>query len=345
MRPASLYCAIFVWNAITGGRFIAAYFYNVYNLSNSEIGTIIAFQFFISSLVSGWGGHVADSMERQHPLKGRIITLAVGLTLGTSTFLIENMSFTAKLPSLSFIVYDSTKESGAGDHDGKEQYETASLFLFLWHLFWRNMYAVSNALVAPVLDGLTLAHLKREATMNGTSYQIEENKYGRERLHGAIWWGIGNAGIGYCIDRLGFDVLCSLSVVSTFTCYITIALYYIFQADSNSIHPENLPLLHNREGSELSQSEENENRDIDDTDDSTVESHCPHGTKSNNDEETKDSSEEAAASIWTLLHLLVATPYSVGFFVAYFVLNIGFTVVENLIFLFYMPVLDSSSTM
>ncbi len=342
MRPAILYCAIFVWNAITSGRFIAAQFHNMHHLSNSAIGSIIAFQFFTSSLVSGWGGNFADKMERLFPLRGRIQVLVLGLTLGTCGFLIESMVSPVgyqSFHSLWFFVEDtsggSSSSSSSSKEAGKREQDKTMLGPFLWHLGWRTAYAVSNTLVAPVLDGLTLAHLKRESTMNGATSPVEENKYGRERLHGAIWWGIGNLIIGICIDKWGYQILCPLSIISTIVCYITIALYYFCLKDPNCIQsPENLSLLHNG----TTQGEEHKSQDAD-TDESTVENNSPRRAKGDNNEENE------VVSMWSLLYLLVATPYSVGFFIAYFVLSVGFTVVENLIFLFYQSVLGSSSTM
>eukprot|EP01083_Nonionella_stella_P078495 214871_1 len=329
---------------------MAPYFHIGHHLTNSSIGSIIAIQFFITSILSGWGGNFADSMERLYPLRGRVCVLIFGITLGTSTFLLESTDYIVKFYELtlsSLIESDSELVGGDVVKDEKEEGNRAYPILFMWHLWWRIIYAVAVALTSPVLDGLTLAHLKRDAAMAGTSHEHEGNKYGRERLHGAIWWGIGNVIIGCSIDRWGLDILTTLSIISTVACYIAIATYYICQVDPNRIDPENVPLLHGGTPNIL-HNEEHEHQDVE-TDESTVES-IDHRSKkidtsSNDRENLEETSEDETLNIWSLLQLTIATPYSIAFFVAYFLLNVGFAVIENLVFLFYQAVLGSSFTM
>ena len=316
MRPAAIYSATFVWNAITGGRFIAPYLHIAHHLKDSKsIGTIIATQFFVSSLLSGWGGQIADSMERSYPLKGRIIVLVAGMTLGAFAFSIESAD-DYFFPLLN------------------------RLGLFMWHLYWRMVYSIAVALTGPVLDGLTLAHLKRERQESRLSSSLHNGKYdwyGRERLHGAIWWGIGNVVIGYSIDRWGFGVLNSLTIISTLLCYVTLCLYYLLQSQ-------------NRQAA----SSVNENGD----EGHTHQRNCEVEANENIVESTeytplrkmkKVSStpplDEQNVTLRFLFSLLFSTPQNTGFVIAYCLLNVGFAVIENLIFLFYQSVLGSSYTM
>lgn len=313
MRPAAIYSSMFVWNAITGGRFIAPYLHVAHHLKNStSIGTIIATQFFVASLLSGWGGQIADSMERAHPLKGRIIVLVAGMTLGACSFSIESADYF--FPSLN------------------------RLGLFMWHLYWRMVYSIAAALTGPVLDGLTLAHLKREREENRSS-SLQNGKYdwyGRERLHGAIWWGIGNVVIGYSIDRWGFKVLNSLTIVSTLLSYVTICLYYLTQSqnrEATSLVNGNRAEGHSHQG--YHEVEANE---------SNVQSNeCTPLRKKK--ETSTPSLDEQDITLKYLFSLLFSTPQNTGFIIAYCLLNVGFAVIENLIFLFYQSVLGSSYTM
>merc|ERR550539_831769 len=305
MRPAAIYGAVFVWNAVTGGRFIAPYLQIAHHLTYSSlIGIIIASQFFITSLFSGWGGNIADSLERRYPSKGRINVLVGGITLGTCVSLIESTDFVSRMISFDFMLpftMKDNRESG-GKNLGNDFY--GYLPLFLWHLCFRVVYAVAVSLTSPVLDGLTLAHLKREAGKHGTTYKHEGNKYGRERLHGAIWWGFGNVIIGYSIDQWGFSILGPFSVASTVVCYLMIMLYSLYQPDPENIEPENVSLLHDRQHhthyDEIDESKTAE------TDDCTIESILDHIDKEDFSNKQKDVSDEEEISLWSLIHLLVA---------------------------------------
>ena len=343
MRPGAIYCTVFIWNSTTGGRFIAPYLQIAHHLDNaSYVGAIIAIQFFTTSILSGWGGNMADNMERKFPMKGRIYVLICGITSGTISFLMENID-----NYISDFVERFRGFEVIGDEDQRsfvrEEGNLHLLILFVWHFFWRQMYAISIALTAPVLDGLTIAHLKKEAISNGTSYVTEENKFGRERLHGAIWWGIGNLIIGYSVDKWGFNSLCILSIMSTLACYGMIIFFYhcayVQASSSNSIDPESIRLLHNRQDIDHEQQDEPSIETYESSRGSLAHIARDHDYK------TCNGTDDTSLSFWSLLSLLVETPYSKGFFFAYFLLNVGFAVVENLIFLFYQTVLGSSYTM
>lgn len=353
MRPAPIYCALFVWNSATGGRFIAPYLHIAHHLNNSfYVGSIISFQFFTTSMLSGWGGQKADFLERKYPLFGRIYVLVGGITLGTLAFLMESMDnaidFFQALDLFDIIGADGEIMSGSTTENRGD----IRLVLFSWHFFWRIIYAISIALTAPVLDGLTIAHLKREANTNGSSYKFEGNKYGRERLHGAIWWGIGNVIIGCSIDRWGFECMSALSIISTLACYMMIYIYHHSQVQEHSntvmVDQENDVLLVDGQRSQQDYSAII-NVTLDDqaveTDENKTESMENIGTIQESTNKTDSDISNTSLSFWSLLNLLVKTPYSTGFFIAYFLLNVGFAVVENLIFLFYQSVLGSSYTM
>ncbi len=300
-------------------------------------------------MLSGWGGQKADEMERKYPLFGRIYVMVGGITLGTFAFLMESMDnvidFFQVLDLFDIIGADGEIMSGSTTENRGD----IRLVLFLWHFFWRIIYAISIALTAPVLDGLTIAHLKREANTNGLSYKFEGNKYGRERLHGAIWWGIGNVIIGCSIDRWGFDCMSALSIISTLTCYMMIYIYHRSQEHTNAVmvDQENDDLLDGQ------RSQQDYSAIINVTlDDQTVDTNESKTEIMENIAKIQESTNKAdkdisntSLSFWSLLNLLVKTPYSTGFFIAYFLLNVGFAVVENLIFLFYQAVLGSSYTM
>jgi hypothetical protein len=55
--------------------------------------------------------------------------------------------------------------------------------------------------------------------------------------------------------------------------------------------------------------------------------------------------KEADKSLLSLLYLAFSNPHRAAFSLAFFLLNLGMAVVENLIFLFYASTLGSSNTM
>jgi Na+/melibiose symporter-like transporter len=69
----------------------------------------------------------------------------------------------------------------------------------------------------PALDGLTLAQLEREGR--------NKHEYGKERVYGAISWGIANVFFGPAIDMLGFKTLYATNVLSFIGCIVTFQLY------------------------------------------------------------------------------------------------------------------------
>jgi len=72
--------------------------------------------------------------------------------------------------------------------------------------------------VAPCLDGLTLAHLD---CIEGAS-AIE---FGKERMYGALWWGLGSLAAGIGIDYYGFDFLYAMLIISTLASYMAMGVY------------------------------------------------------------------------------------------------------------------------
>lgn len=75
------------------------------------------------------------------------------------------------------------------------------IFLFHsvhYHFVVQILYALNFAVMFPVLDGMTLDYLQRQ---NGDSMD-----YGKERLHGAISWGVTNMLLAPLIGKFGYPV-------------------------------------------------------------------------------------------------------------------------------------------
>ena len=163
MKPRVIVRAVFAWNAVLGGRFIAIYLSERAHLADSLIGSILAAQVGITSLLSGYCGKFADDWERNNPRHGRVQVIRIGILMGLILFMIEIMGNRLYL--------------------GLNTDENALIFFWL-NLFLRIGYAFAVALTQPVLDGLILAHLKRqEHTCTGHNV-IDSQEYGKERVHG-----------------------------------------------------------------------------------------------------------------------------------------------------------------
>ncbi|EJK75001.1 hypothetical protein THAOC_03288, partial [Thalassiosira oceanica] len=68
-----------------------------------------------------------------------------------------------------------------------------------------------------ILDGLTLAHLERTGS--------DKSLYGRERLYGAVSWGIAHILFGPLIDALGFRILYFTTVIAFCGCLFVFRIF------------------------------------------------------------------------------------------------------------------------
>lgn len=304
VRPGLIFSALYTWNASTGGRFLAPYLRKSLP-DSSSIGTILACQMAITSILGGSGGRLADKWEKQKPFHGRLNVMRLGIFLGMCVSLLEGTG--NKLLSSSNSSWDKVVSLDI----------LGGSILFWWNLFLRSGYAVAVVLTGPVIDGLVLTHLKNEGNHSTEGY-------GRERLHGAIWWGISNIIIGIACDHLGYDVaLLIMILLTSLICFIALSVYESSAAAQFRIAQDGNC---NEESTLL----------MDNT--------CNHEKETEN--QPIDFEEiEVEQSLWVLFILMISTPQRASFLLSFFLLNIGMAVVENLIFLFYASTLGSSQTM
>ncbi|KAL7529597.1 hypothetical protein ACHAXR_003045 [Thalassiosira sp. AJA248-18] len=100
------------------------------------------------------------------------------------------------------------------------------MVVMAYHLCLRAIFAVGTSACMPVLDGLTLAQLELEGR--------DKQEYGKERVYGAVSWGIAHILFGPVIDLFGFKSLYATIILSFVGCIITFHLY----AKSISTIPE-----------------------------------------------------------------------------------------------------------
>jgi hypothetical protein len=221
-------------------------------------------------------GAFADARERKTPHYGRGQVLLAGVVLGTFCFLLHGASH----------VWD----------------DCAYLDSFLYHFIVQWLYAGCFAAMFPVLDGMTLEYLQRR---DGDSMD-----YGKERLYGAVSWGVTNLLFGPLIDKFGFAVAYPCAIAAALYSVVTIVTYSRAQAASSTMRP--IPL-----GSQ---------------DHRYMEDMRGNGYNNCNNAENKDTQGPSTVS---LLFCVVGTIYGAAFILCYFLLSTGFSVVENLVFLFF----------
>jgi MFS family permease len=88
-RPRLLFCPLFAWNAVTGGKFISTLLeYLSPNFSEGIIGLTLSIQYVIVALLAGWGGRLADMEEKQSTFWGwgRLKVMCWGILIGTIAF-------------------------------------------------------------------------------------------------------------------------------------------------------------------------------------------------------------------------------------------------------------------
>eukprot|EP00557_Chaetoceros_sp_GSL56_P002731 CAMPEP_0176499666 /NCGR_PEP_ID=MMETSP0200_2-20121128/13061_1 /TAXON_ID=947934 /ORGANISM="Chaetoceros sp., Strain GSL56" /LENGTH=482 /DNA_ID=CAMNT_0017898125 /DNA_START=157 /DNA_END=1605 /DNA_ORIENTATION=+ len=327
VRPGLIFCALYAWNASTGGRFLAPYLRRSLP-DSSSIGAIISCQMMITSILGGSGGRLADKWERKNPYRGRLNVMRLGIFLGMCVSLLEGIGNYSLLSSSS----STTSNIGSLEILG-------GCISFWWNLLLRSGYSISVAFTGPVIDGLVLSHLKNEGNNHST------DGYGRERLHGAIWWGVSNIVIGIACDHLGFDMaLFVMILLTSLICFIALSVYEssVVEQYQRSIQQRQQQQQDENHNGESSMLLADDCQFKFDNIDSVTQKKGKEVEVQPIDSEVVEVVEQ---SLWVLLVLVISTPRRASFLLSFFLLNIGMAVVENLIFLFYASTLGSSQTM
>eukprot|EP00804_Cyclotella_cryptica_P029631 CCRYP_019054-RA/>CCRYP_019054-RA protein AED:0.16 eAED:0.16 QI:0/0/0/1/1/1/2/0/412 len=213
-RPRLLFCPLFAWNAITGGKFISIFLEDLSpNFSEGMIGLTLSIQYAVVAVLAGWGGRLADMEEKQSVIWGcgRLKVMCWGVLIGTLAFLGHGLP---QMLRLDGTLPDSEIISGRK----LDVVDDNTIFPWnlelAWHITMRVLWAVAFVLTAPAMDGLALVHLE---AIDGAS----QSDFGKERMYGAIWWGLGSLAAGMGIDYCGFGFLYGMAVVV----YIYLGVY------------------------------------------------------------------------------------------------------------------------
>ena len=278
-RPRSLYASVFLWISIVGGRFLAPFLEHEAGLTTTEIGTLFALPKIAYVMVSSISGNWADQMELQYPGRGRSLVMVSGVITGGIVFLFHGASR----------VLDNDTESVESTH-----FSTT----LAWHGMLRVLFGASNALVFPAMDGICLDFLKCDS-------ESSTQDYGKERLYGAISWGVANLLLSLVLDYLGFVVVYVLAVTST---VITVAVIMLFSARQKGI------FRHQREWKRRNSNLETENR---------------------REGDQFQTSATATVTSFEILLRLLSTCFGFSFIIAQVTQSSGQAIVDNLVFLFF----------
>jgi MFS family permease len=260
-------------------------------LSDAWIGTTLACQYAILSLLAPVYGHYADQQERKRPHWGRAKVLIWGIAIGTVFFCMHGIHRLMPTGGGTKQQQHSVLVSGG---------ETSTTYSIAYHLIVQCGYAVCFSIMFPVLDGLAVDYLQQQ--LDGDSMD-----YGKERLFGAIGWGVTNLCLGPLIDRFGLVVYYLFAIATAI--YSIVALVLYAQALAVSSSSSCLIPAPPEEDSKTINDDDNENQ--------------------------KEFQRQHQQSTLALTRVVFGSIYGAAFLTCYFLLNTGFSVVENMVFLFF----------
>ena len=173
------------------------------------------------------------------------------------------------------------------------------------HITARLMYASCSAILFPILDGITLSYLKKHSR--------DATAYGQERLFGAVAWAIASMLVGPILDSHGFDVFFWSAPVGGILCIITFLKYandslHFTEEMVEDVGMQETEMVENTK-EDISSSIEDSFKDV------------PNPTEETNS--------------LTILRSMMRTFSACGFIFSAWTLNMGTSVVENLIFLYF----------
>ncbi|KAL7459888.1 hypothetical protein ACHAWC_011737 [Mediolabrus comicus] len=270
------------------------------------ISSAMAVQILTSSACSSWLGGLADSIEARGMRNGRLQIMASGLLLSTVATLLHVLGrFWMPLRRVSSTI---TEDDNYTENDIESQ-QVVSIPLLTYHLLLRALYAIGTTACSPVLDGLTLARLENDGR--------DTAEYGKERLYGAVSWGIANVFFGPAIDKFGFTIIYVTTTISF--------MQYYEGIDENDLECTS----ENEEGAYKNAAAKYKSKT---------------SFEQSENEEYEDSQQQQQLqlqhqklSIPILLSVLTKKNalLNVSYIIAMFLLYTGMAVVENLIFLYF----------
>lgn len=327
MRPRVLYFAVFVFHSLAGGRFTSTFLEHQLGFTAKRISTTMSIQLLVSNVCKPWLGKVADSWEASFDEgrgnKGRLRVMSLGLLLSTVAMLSHG---------LGSIIYPAKTKDDNGDFETDDT--NIQLPLYIYHIILRVFFVIGTGACGLALDGLTLAQLERQG--------INKNNYGKERLYGALSWGIAHVSLGPVVDFFGFRALYGTTVLAFVGCLIVIQMYSnadesiqyagvdsdVDIVESSAIEDQSsaspvcvsAKIFQPQSGKQMKKKTSfvNDIADIDTTD-------------------VTNATNTQSLTLLELVQLLFQTGslFKASFIISLFALSVGMSVVESLIFLYF----------
>jgi len=307
MRPRVLYFAVFVFFSSSGGRFSATFLEHELQLKdNWMISTAFALQLLTSSLTGSYFGGLADSWDASSSKGkniGRLQLMSYGLLFSTAAILLHSLG---------------------GLYPKNDDDDSLPIPLLIYHLILRIFYSLGTKAISPALDGLTLVQLEEEG--------VDKQNYGKERLYGAISWGITHIIIGLIIDI--FDSYKAIYCTTLLSCIGCIVTFIVYAKSMSSIKYDVVAVASNTDTSTTTSEMIKQKRKKY----KSKTSFEVGETDFENDTTTDNNSDTIERLSFTdlLLILFQKSPIiNISFVIALFSLFIGMSVVEQLIFLYF----------
>ncbi|CAB9513042.1 expressed unknown protein [Seminavis robusta] len=182
-----------------------------------------------------------------------------------------------------------------------------------FHILAQCGYATAFASLFPILDGMTVDYLDR---LEGSS----SSDYGAERLYGAVSWGVANLLFGVLLDKFGMFIYFPCAWAAALYSIVSIMLFSSSSAAAAAaVKNDSESNNHPSEATALLEA-------------ATTNGHQNHHQQPNDN--TTDQKEDTPSTL-ALMGIIFGSVYGTFFLFCYFVLNTGFSVVENLVFLFF----------
>jgi len=323
--------------------------------TDGVVGMTLAVQYAIVAIFAGYGGRLSDLEERKYQLSrqqqqqpsgsihnsnnsnsnsgggcwgvGRLKVLSFSILLGTCAILGH------AVPSLYSQYYQTTTTYNPTHHHSQQvqfPYELS------WQVTMRCIYALSLAIMAPCLDGLALAHLD---CIDGAS----QADFGKERMYGAAFWGIGSLCAGVGIDRFGFGFLYVMTVLTAVVSYVAIGVYLVgLRRDTTGAFVVSAVVVPPSSSSLLVTVGEEDWNGIGYL--GAEQQRRPTPSSRNTSSSNPTEGENNRTSAMQLFSLICQTGYGKALLFFVFALAVGISIVDNLAFIFF-DTLGSSNTM
>ena len=316
MRPRWLYGGIFAWLSVAGGRFLAVLLEDQLEWKAGQVGSVLAAAQGMGLLTTAlWSGTTADKLEDVYPGYGRASMVVAGVLLGTMALW---------------------------------GHALVPLQWFWVHVFLRLIFASASAMIFPAMDGMCLDYLTTGTTTTAATAatthpttssseggnninQTKRNShgYGKERLWGAISWGITNMVLAIGLDHMGFSIMYIMSLV---TAVLALVIVYCYCTTQGPCQQERFRYNMKRESNLVLQ--DDTEYDDDDDDDNLDEIQAT----------TRPATSVATTSTFQILRLIGSTIFGASFMLAQVTQSSGQAIVDQLVFLYFGDELGSSYT-